>query len=360
MRIAIIGDMHLGYPRFEEDAYKQAKSALEDAEKKADLILLAGDVFDTKIPRMEVTEKVISLFRKIKKPMIAIHGNHERRSRDMINPLQLLHSGGVLTYLHNDSKLIENNGVKINITGLGNIPSSYVREAVENTLKNNPPKEGTFNILLLHQTINELSIGEEELSLQEVEELPFDLVINGHIHKRNSKLNGKLILPGSTVVTQLKSEEQENRGYFLYDLEKKESEFVEIPCRKFELIKLEFKDAGIEEIKEKIEEVQKRISEDQITKIILTGTIKQGIRAGDISLSQKENIFIDNKLNAKTLREKIEQIKRLKDQKLSVRELAVKEIEDRVKGKVSFNSSELFEKLAQGVDEAEEYLEEKE
>ena len=44
-------------------------------------------------------------------------------------------------------------------------------------------------------------------------------------------------------------------------------------------------------------------------------------------------------------------------EKLSVREVAIRELELQLKGKITrFDPSELFEKLSQGVDEAEEYL----
>ena len=59
MRIAIISDTHLGYARFEEDSLKQAESAFLDAEQKADAIIFAGDVFDTKIPKLDGENKIV-------------------------------------------------------------------------------------------------------------------------------------------------------------------------------------------------------------------------------------------------------------------------------------------------------------
>ena len=39
MRIAIVSDLHIGYERFEADAFAQAKEALELAKTQADAIL---------------------------------------------------------------------------------------------------------------------------------------------------------------------------------------------------------------------------------------------------------------------------------------------------------------------------------
>jgi len=154
MRIAIIGDTHFGYTRFEEDSHKQGESALLDASEKADIILLAGDVFHTKIPKFETIQRVINTLKKIKIPIIAIHGNHERRSTDMINTLQLLNSGELINYIHNGNYSNE----KVNIVGLGSIPSNYVKEGLEKCLEKNKIQEGKFNILIIHQDIEELSV----------------------------------------------------------------------------------------------------------------------------------------------------------------------------------------------------------
>ncbi|MDD5023160.1 MAG: metallophosphoesterase [Candidatus ainarchaeum sp.] len=357
MKIAIIADSHLGYARFEEDSFIQAENALENAGKNADLIIIAGDVFDTKIPKMENLERAIKLFKKINIPIFAIHGNHERRSRDSVNVLKLLESSGALTYLHNNSIEIEIHGEKIHLVGLGNIPSGYVKEGLSSVVNNNPVKKDYLNILVLHQNINELSIGEPELSIEELEELDFEIIINGHIHKHHIKLNGKLIIPGSTVVTQLKEEEQGKRGYVLYDSKKKLSEFIPIECREFRHFVLEFENSGINEINEKINRIINEIKDDEIGKIIIKGSLKEGLNSGDISINGKSNVFIDNKLNSKkTLKEKIDEIKKIREGKMSLKEFASVEIQKRAKGKIPYEPSELFDKLASSIEEAEKYI----
>jgi len=356
VKIAIMGDSHLGYSRFEKDSFIQFENALTDANSKADLILIAGDIFDMKNPRMEIIERAIILFKKIKTPIVVIHGNHERRSRDMTNILKLLDSGEFVKYLHNQSVMYEINEKKINIVGLGNIPAGYVKEAITSCIEKNKTVENYFNIIMLHQNINELIVGEDELSLQDIDELPFDLVINGHIHKKHIELNGKLIIPGSTVVTQLKEGEQSNRGYFLFDLDSKTYEFIEIECRKFNYVKLEFGDCGLAEIYKKVENEISNTDKNEIKKIVLIGSLKEGIRNVKLNFEHGDNIFIENKIEGESLKRKIDKIKRDNDEKISVRELAIREIENRAKDKVYFDPLILFEKLTIGIEEAEIYL----
>jgi DNA repair exonuclease SbcCD nuclease subunit len=159
MKIAIIADTHLGYSRFEEDAFIQAERAFLDASEKADLILFAGDIFDTKVPRLETLNQAISIFTKVKeagKPVIAIHGNHERRSKEMINAAKLLDNANLITHVHGESELFELDGEKIQVFGLGNVPEEYAEVALKKSMEKFTPQENTFKILLIHQTIKEI------------------------------------------------------------------------------------------------------------------------------------------------------------------------------------------------------------
>ncbi len=181
-------------------------------------------------------------------------------------------------------------------------------------------------------------------------------MVNGHIHKKFLD-SGKLIMPGSTVVTQLKEGETEQRGYVIYDTISKKSEFLEIPCRKFILKILEFNNSGISEVRERIEKELAGTDENTILKIILKGTLKEGLEGGDLSLPyRREGVYLENKLNVLSLKEKIEKIKELKENKLSVREVATKALEEKTKGKISFNAKEFFEKISESTEEGLEYL----
>lgn len=358
MRIAIFSDTHLGYARFEKDSLIQAERVVESANKSADLIIHAGDVFDIKNPKLETIDKAIQIFKKSSKKIIAIHGNHERRAKDMVNPAQILHSASVLHYVHNGSEIISMNGETLQLFGLGNVPDEYAELALKKALENFTPMPGAFKILVLHQSIKELlPHGNEELSLDYLESLPFDLIINGHIHQKIIKLNGRFIIPGSTVITQLKKEETTPRGYILYDTKTKTHEFVEVECRKFIMEEITFNDANTIDV---LSAVEKRINElrsldkDCIIRFKIFGTTKEGNQAISLNQIGDEFIYVDNELNSSSLGEKIKQIRQIKDDKLSVREFAVKEIEDRTKDKVTlFDCRDIFDKL---LDEQEDVL----
>lgn len=361
MKIGIVADTHFGYARFEEDAFRQAEHALKDAESRCDLIIVAGDVFDVKIPKLETIKRAGEIFSGIKKPVFIIHGNHERRSRDMVNPVQLLAMLSNVKYLHNETGTLEQDGEKITIAGLGSVPEEFAKSAVRKIENSN---SGTgFRILVLHQSIKELVYGnEDELSLDDLRELPFDLVIDGHIHKYHSELGGKLLIPGSTVITQLRSDEQGERGYLIYDTAARKHEFVPVPSRLFFYEELEFKGASLAEVRERVEAKIKEIRErhgDAIIKIKLNGTLKEGLAAADLSLAYSDGIYVQNNINVESISERIKKMREKHGEKASVREVAVRKLAERLEGKVTlFEPAELFEKVAESAEEGLKYLEE--
>ena len=362
MKIAIFSDPHLGYARFEEDSYLQAERAIVSASEKADLILCAGDIFDVKIPKLETLKRAIEIFRKAKAPIFAIYGNHERRAREMVNPPQLLDAISGLKLLHGKAEVFEKGGERVQVLGIGSVPEEYAAEAVKKVMERFAKDDGAFRIIMLHQSIKELIPGgEDELSLEYLETLPFDLIVNGHIHERIVKLGGRFIIPGSTVITQLKKDEMAPKGYYLYDTKAKASEFVPIQSRRFFYEELDFKDAGELDVREGIRQAVTRIRKEHPEAVIaikIDGSLKQGLTSADIKTDEYKDVFIENRLNVENLSAKLERIRSSREANLSVRDMALKDLRARTEGKVTlFDSSELFEQLLLGSDETLAYLE---
>ncbi len=362
MRIAVLSDLHLGYARFEEDSYIQAERAVADASRRADLILCAGDIFDIKIPRLETLKKAIDVFSKAAVPVFAIHGNHERRAKDMVNPVQLLAASTGISLLHGSSGSFEKGDERVQVLGMGSVPEEYALEALKKCMERFEKEAGAFSILMIHQSIRELVPGgQDELSLDDLEALPFDLIVNGHIHETVTRLGGRFLIPGSTVITQLKKDEMAPKGYFLYDTKARKAEFVRIESRPFFYEALDFRDASEQEIRERVRDSVSRIRKehpDSIIAIKLDGTLKEGLIGSDIKIEGGDGVFIDNRLNLETLGARLERIRSSREESLSLRDLALRELREKTKGKITlFESAELFDKLLAGPDETLEYLE---
>lgn len=345
MKIAIIGDTHFGYKRFQEDSFSQGAESIFSAYEKANMIILAGDIFDTKIPSMETIGESVTILESLKNkewkvkyekdpnriPIAAIHGTHERRSKGSLNPIQLLAKMSYIIDVDDNCSIFELNGERVCVQGMGGVPDEFAK----NTLKglDLKPKENMFNILVLHQSIKEyMYIGEKTSTLISLDDLPkgFDLYINGHIHDYKVGLNGKFIIPGSTVVTQLKPNEQGEKGFVIYDTKTKTHEFVPIKTRPFKFEELKFEEASITEIENKCREIiDKTINKynnKPIIKLNLKGTLKKGLETRDLDMSFQKDykdtcfLFISNELNSENLKQKIEKIRELREQKKSIKD----------------------------------------
>jgi len=378
MKIGIFSDTHIGYPRFYEDSIKQAREAFVQACNNSDLVLIAGDIFDTKTPKFEVLAKAMEILNYGKSinwsekgikgknnefPVVAIHGTHDRRSKEMINPVQLLEGAGLITNVSDRVVVFEKeeNGKKetVAIHGIGGTSEDTIRETIKNL--NPKPIEGAYNILMLHQTITDVIPVAEGISL---DELPagFDLYLCGHIHKRvvMEKNGRKLLIPGSTVITQLKKEEEEPRAYVILDTSNGEIKFIDIKSRPFryEEINVINRDPSeiMKETRKKIEDIltefedksksimtevkgtQEEEQQIPIIRIVVRGTLKEGMKREGLSFQDLYREYeercilqIDNELNEQGLKEKLENLRKMYEQKLSVREIGVKTIKEKLK-----------------------------
>ncbi len=355
MKVAIVGDTHFGYYRFEEDGYRQGEQALLKAAEMADMIVHTGDMFDAVVPKFEVIRRVLDILKKIKKPIFAIHGNHERRTRGQTNVLKILDSAGLLKYLHNEVASFGN----VSILGVGSIPEDMAVDGIQKSVSINIEKMNGFRILAIHQMIAGVGYGGYELDLDFVEKLPFDLIVNGHMHKAGVFMNGKLIIPGSTVVTQLREDESDKKGFYIYDTEARKAEFVEISARPFFIEKIEFRGEGVEEARKKILEAFEKIKKQNhnaIVKIKLTGSLREGLRPSDFSFDSINDLFVQNDMEEKTLAERIKGIQEVRQEKMSVRERILSEISKQLDGKIRFSPSEMFELLSEDPERAYEKI----
>src|SRR3989338_6211758 len=276
MKLAILSDFHLGYtPSFmhgEDDAFAQAREAMGLACEKADALLVPGDIFDSRTPTLDVMEQGIRLFsvaqaRKWKVrvegkenavPVIVIHGTHERRSQNFTNPVSVLESAGLVVDAHREAVVLEKEGERVAVHGLGGVPEYLAKAAIEKI--GYKPVSGAFNIFMFHQSLRELLPDDEALS---IEDLPagFDLYVCGHLHERHVMKAGKakLIIPGSTVLTQMKKDEEGAKGFYIYDTATRSEEFVPIASRPFFYREVKVRGASLSEARKASEDELKTV-----------------------------------------------------------------------------------------------------
>jgi DNA repair exonuclease SbcCD nuclease subunit len=392
MRISILSDFHFGYgwnTRLEEDSFQNAKEALSKC-LDSDLILIAGDIFDSRNPRTETwadalkvlskpllsENKGIKLIDRINKklpeisertlsaiPVLTLHGTHERRTKDQINAIEALEQTGFLIHLHCNGLVFEKDGQKIAIQGMSGVPERYAKQIMD---KWDPkPVEECYNILILHQSIEPYVYSPLEPPTLNLTNLPkgFDLIVDGHVHTKDlTKINNtQLLLPGSTIVTQLKKEESEvNKGFYQVETEE-ETKINFIPLensRKFFYKELELKpDVTIRDQIEGIlsETLKEEFKKKPVVKVKIfgreTGIIEKELREIEKKFSDQAIIYFQKELESEEMSKKIELLRNLRERKLSIEETGLQILKknlDELKFTSAFDYESLFRLLSDG------------
>jgi len=390
MKIAILSDFHFGFAynqELENDSFENAEEAIEKA-LDCDLILIAGDIFDSRVPKTSVWAKAIRILvkpllkessglklvycskelKEISKrtlshlPVIAIHGTHERKGKDEINVVQALENAGILIYLHQNTIVFEKDGIKVAIHGMSGVPERYAKDLLYSW--NPQPLEGCFNILLLHQSIDPYIYSPLEPPTLSLSNLPkgFDVIVDGHIHSSFQERIGDtlLISPGSTIVTQFeKNEALAEKGFFKIEI----NNGVKVNFEKLEKIRKFF----YEEIEvkpslaiEQIEKLVKKILEQKFSKPPL---IKIKVKGKEADISDKELREIEKKfssqaivvlvkeLEVKEISKKIEFLRDLREQKLSIEDIGLNILKKNLEElgfSFSFDPESIFSLLSEG------------
>jgi DNA repair exonuclease SbcCD nuclease subunit len=366
MRIAVISDTHFGYAwgtEREDDSFRQAAEALQEAD--ADIILMPGDVFDTRVPRQEVMERAMRVLSiplerpgtgvvledTINKdarpvtwraftgiPVVAIHGTHERRGSGLANPLQTLEAAGMLVHLHCQSAILRKGDERVAFHGMSGVPESYAPEVLEGWAPK--PVENAINIFVLHQSFKETVFA--DAAFLTLASLPpgFDLYVNGHVHNPQIFENQSFLQAGSTITTQLRdSEAKQPKGYFVIDTVSRSITFFPIKSqRPLFYIELSFDNA---EPRDVVAKARQKIGEalhgpfelKPLVKLKLKGSLSKGamvdtaeIRAGFDAL-----VFVDNDLSAGSFRKRMAELREMHNSKLSVDEIGLKLLEESLK-----------------------------
>lgn len=383
MKIAILSDFHIGYERFVEDAYRQAEQALQKAASMADAMIIPGDIFDMRNPKPEVLAQGINLFRNLSKmgwtsraveykgpkkiyasvPVVAIPGTHERKAINVEDPVELLNLAGLLVNVSDGRVILEKEGERVAIFALGGVSEERVRETLSQL--DLIPMAGLVNVFMFHQSIYELLPFSDDFI--KFEELPkgFDLYVCGHIHNRfETKVHGKpFLIPGSTVLTQLKDMEQEAKGFFIFDTKTKQYEFISIDSRSFFVEKFDATGKEPSELQsgvgEKIQKIIDASKEKPIIRIVINGVLKDGYRTADIDLLEtvkkyQEVAIIEiskNNLEDKETRTQIEELRSGKFENMSIKDYGLGIFIEKLRASnydLKVPPVELFELLSSG------------
>jgi DNA repair exonuclease SbcCD nuclease subunit len=378
MLIGIFSDCHCGY-KFGEERGEDSFIALNEAMDKVsdcDVILIAGDMFDTRIPRPEVFAKVARILGKAQNipsrakfleiinkekheispsaikgiPIVAIHGTHERRSKYLVNPIEALEHAGLLIHLHCATAVFEIDGKKVAVHGMSGVPDKYAKDCMDQW--NPQPVAGATNILMFHNSVTPYIYSPLEPPSMQIENLPkgFDLYVLGHIHWQDIKPlhTGKLLLCGSTVATSVKKIESEQpKSIFKYE----DGALRPVPLefqRKIFYKEFDF-DGGTKDMVKNFIETLPSGEPKPIINIKIKGMKNTPVNFRDIEEKFGKKAVININKESESMKEQLEAINSMKGERLSPEEHGLRILNDKLK---EFNCEikvdEIFEYLVQG------------
>jgi DNA repair exonuclease SbcCD nuclease subunit len=361
VKIAVLSDFHFGYAyssELEDDPFDAVEEAIDRID--GDLILVLGDVFDSRVPKTATWAKALRVLSKpllkessnvkivetdkeLKKishrtlqhvPVVAIHGNHERRGRGELNTVQAMENAGLLIHLHAQHIVFEKNGKKVAIHGMSSVPERFAKDVLNEW--NPQPVNDAYNILLLHQNIDPYVYSPLEPPSLNLSNLPkgFNLILDGHVHTKNEQNIGdsRLVIIGSTLITQFeKSEADNDKGFWIINTDENKINFFALQNnRKFFYKELDLKENYLKnEIEFTIDEIlAKHTGKKPIIKLKIHANdsdfLSGDLRNIDAKYSDRAILIFAKEIESPEILGKIEFLRNIRDQKLSAEEIGLK------------------------------------
>ncbi|MEM3074510.1 MAG: DNA repair exonuclease [Candidatus Pacearchaeota archaeon] len=303
MKFLHTGDCHLGswrYPELQEINMQSFSIALDFAIKeKVDMVLMAGDIFDSAYPPIEILKRVFKEFKKLHDaniPCFIIAGSHDYSVSGKTFLDVLEHAGfckNVFSGEERDNKIILHPTIYKNYSlyGYPGMKSGLEINGLKRVKLQDSP--GFFKIFMLHTALKE-AIGDIEMNSISLDELPkADYYALGHLHVDFGKTN--IAYSGPLFPNNFEELEELRYGRFqvvevLGGIVKRKT----IPIKLKEVltinIKIENSVKGTEKI---ISEISKYDLKDKIILLRLEGNLQNG-RISDIKFNEIESFIKEN------------------------------------------------------------------
>jgi len=309
MKILHCADIHLGKrpfgnenfssKRYEDYFNSFADLVFKAIEKKVDIFLIVGDLFDKRELTPDNLKRAEVILKELKKNSIEtliIEGNHDNFNRyDEVNSwlhyLEIKKLAKRLTYKREKEtySFIPYKIEDINFFGLG-YPGFNVDRVI--TELSSILNENEKNIILIHTALG----GGDSSSLpglvktETLNQLKDKAiyVAGGHFHSKSTypKENPFFFIPGSTEYWNIVSERSDEKGAFIFDTESRDYEFIRVKTRK--RIKVNY------EIVDKIEDENSKFSYYEEFKTFIKSLNLTGEELVIVNLLIKNSSYINS------------------------------------------------------------------
>lgn len=302
VRFAHVSDIHLGgwkqQPMQDLNFQSFRKTMNICINERLDFVLIAGDLFDSAYPSIEILKETFAEFRKLKKaniPCFIIAGSHDY-SVSGKTFLDVLEKAGfcknVADFEETEDKIILNPTIYkgVALYGYPGKKSGLETRDFGRIKLNDAP--GLFKIFILHTTIDKAK-GTLPIEAVEIDSLPYaDYYALGHLHIDFQYQN--FVYPGPVFPNNFQELEDLNHGsFYIVDTEAENSlQKIELKIKDVVALEFEVKNALIatEQIISKLDEID---LEDKIVLLRIKGELGNQ-KTSDIKFSKIEE-FVKKK-----------------------------------------------------------------
>ena len=298
VKFAHIADVHLGgwkQQPLQELNMLSFKKAMETCIKeKVEFVLIAGDLFDSAFPPIDILKEAFAEFKKLKDakiPCFIIAGSHDY-SVSGKTFLDVLEKAGfcknVADFEEKDGKILLNPTIYkgVAIYGYPGKTSNMEIGDLRRVKLNESP--GMFKIFMLHTTIDKAK-GDLPIDALETSRVPpADYYAMGHLHIDFQYEN--FVYPGPVFPNNFQELEYLEHGRFcIVDTDNEISlKKIELKIKQVVSLNIEVKNALLATGKI-ISELEKRNIEDKIVLLRISGVLESG-KNSDIKFSQIEEV----------------------------------------------------------------------
>ncbi|MBU2639005.1 MAG: DNA repair exonuclease [Nanoarchaeota archaeon] len=254
MKFAHIADCHIGgwsEPKMKQltiDAFNYAVNCCIN--EKVDFVLIAGDLFNTAIPQIDLIRDTVSALKKLKDNGIKVYtiaGSHDF-SPSGKTMLDVLEKAGLCenVFKVEGNKLMFTNHDGIKVAGMLGRKGGLESEDYKQIQTSHLSSEEGYKIFMFHTALDELKpSGMENMDSMPASMLPenFDYYAGGHVHALLEKKHGKgnITFPSALFPNNFKElEEQGNGGFFIVE----ENGYKRVPVKMKEVVPLRFNADG--------------------------------------------------------------------------------------------------------------------
>lgn len=296
MKFAHMADVHLGgwkQPELQSLNFQSFVKAIDKCIKeKPDFVLIAGDLFDTAFPGIEILKDTFAEFKKLKEaklPCFIIAGSHDY-SVSGKTFLDVLEKAGFCKNVENVEEkngfLILNPAVygKVALYGYPGRKAGLEIPDLRRVRFNDAP--GLFKIFMLHTTLDKVK-GNLPIDAIEADKLPkADYYALGHIHIDFQYEN--FVYPGPVFPNNFQElEELHHGGFYIVDTEAK-NPLTRVDLKIKDVVSIDVEIKSALNANEKImQELGKKDIEDKIVLLRLRGELETGSNS-DIKFQEIE------------------------------------------------------------------------